>query len=109
MTEQLVIIGNGMAAGRVLETLTEHGPDRYDVTVLGAETRPNYNRILLSPVLSGEKEFADIVTHPEAWYAEHGFALRMGSRAVAIDRAARCVHLADGGPQPYDRLVIAHG
>jgi nitrite reductase (NADH) large subunit len=109
MTEKLVVIGNGMAAGRVLETLTEHGAGRYDVTVLGAETRPNYNRILLSPVLSGEKQFADIVTHPEAWYAEHGFDLHTGSRAVAIDRADRCVHVADGGPHPYDRLVIAHG
>src|SRR5690606_7228113 len=65
MTERLVVIGNGMAAGRVLETLLDEAPGRFDVTVFGAEPRANYNRILLSPVLSGEKSFPEIVTHTE--------------------------------------------
>lgn len=109
MSERLVIIGNGMAAGRVLETLIEAAPERYAVTVFGAEARPNYNRILLSPVLSGEKDFADIVTHTEAWYAEHGFDLRLGRKIVAIDRTAKTVTAADREVTPYDRLVITAG
>ena len=71
MTEKLVVIGNGMAAGRVLDHVFERDADRYSITMFGAEPRVNYNRILLSPVLSGEKDFADIITHDEAWYADH--------------------------------------
>ncbi|MCW5718159.1 MAG: nitrite reductase large subunit NirB [Bauldia sp.] len=109
MKERLIVIGNGMATGRVLETLTESAPGRYDVTVFGAEPRGNYNRILLSPVLSGEKSFAEIVTHPANWYAEHGFRFHAGRRVTAIDRDERTVACADGLVASYDRLVIANG
>jgi nitrite reductase (NADH) large subunit len=109
MREKLVLIGNGMAGVRVLEELLERAPDTYDVTVFGAEPHPTYNRIMLSPVLAGEKRFDDIVTHDRAWYAGNGFALHAGTRIDAIDRATRAVVMSDGRRVPYDRLVIATG
>ena len=109
MRQKLVLIGNGMAGVRVLEELLERAPDRYDVTVFGAEPHPTYNRIMLSPVLAGEKSFEDIVTHNRAWYAENGFDLRAGLCIDAIDRGARDVVAADGIRFPFDRLVIATG
>ncbi|MCF4165225.1 nitrite reductase large subunit NirB [Zavarzinia compransoris] len=109
MTQKLVVIGNGMAAGRMLEHLTEQAPDAYSITVFGAEPRVNYNRILLSPVLSGEKTFDEIVTHDDAWYAARGITLVKGGEITAIDRAARTVTARDGGVTPYDRLVVATG
>lgn len=109
MTEKLVVIGNGMAAGRALEHLFETAPGRYAVTVFGAEPRVNYNRILLSPVLSGEKTFEEIITHPASWYAEHGVTLVTGSEIIAIDRSAKTVTAKDGTVTPYDRLLIATG
>ena len=74
-TEKLVIIGNGMAPGRALEKLFEAAPganggsSAFDVTIFNAEPRVNYDRIMLSPVLAGEKSFEDIVIHDDAWYA----------------------------------------
>ncbi len=65
-----------MAAGRVLDELFARAPDRYDVTIFGAEPRVNYDRIMLSPVLAGEKQFDDIIVHDEAWYARHNVDLR---------------------------------
>ncbi len=91
MTEKLVIIGNGMAPGRMLEHLLEAAPGRYEVTIFNAEPRVNYDRIMLSPVLSGEKAYEDIVIHDDAWYASHGITLHRGHRIVAIDRAAGTV------------------
>jgi nitrite reductase (NADH) large subunit len=109
MREKLVLIGNGMAGVRVLEELLERAPEKYDVTVFGAEPHPTYNRIMLSPVLAGEKRFDDIVTHDRAWYAGNGFALYAGTRIDSLDRAARAVVTSDGRRVPYDRLVIATG
>ena len=109
MTEKLVVIGNGMAAGRVLDHVFERDADRYAITIFGAEPRVNYNRILLSPVLSGEKDFADIVTHDEAWYADHNINLRIGVSVVSIDRVAKTVTDSSGAVTPYDKLLIATG
>ncbi|TMJ28527.1 MAG: NAD(P)/FAD-dependent oxidoreductase [Alphaproteobacteria bacterium] len=106
---KLVVLGNGMAAGRVLEELFARAPDRHRVTVFGAEPRVNYDRIMLSPVLAGEKRFEDIVVHDDAWYARHQVDLRKGETAVAIDRQARTVRTASGAVEPYDELVIATG
>ena len=109
MTERLVIVGNGMVPGRMLEHLLEEAPGRYAVTIFTAEPRVNYDRIMLSPVLSGEKTFADIVIHDDAWYARHGITLHKGSRVARIDREARTVSSEGGVTAPYDRLVIATG
>ncbi len=109
MTRQkLVVIGAGMASGRVLEHLTDAAPDAFDITLFNAEPRGNYNRIMLSPVLSGEKTWADIVTHDEDWYAARQITTRFGEHVVKIDRAAKCV-IGQNGAVPYDKLLIATG
>ncbi|WP_230281587.1 nitrite reductase large subunit NirB [Croceicoccus sp. Ery15] len=108
-TEKLVIVGNGMAPGRMLEHLFEQAPGRYDVTIFNAEPRVNYDRIMLSPVLSGEKSFDEIVIHDDAWYETHGVTLHRGARVTEIDRAAKTVTSANGITAEYDRLVIATG
>ena len=105
--ERLVVIGAGMASGRVLEHLFEAGAP-FEVTLFNAEPRGNYNRIMLSPVLSGEKAFDEIVTHDDAWYAEHGVTCRFGEKVVAIDRSRKVV-VGERGEVPYDRLIIATG
>jgi nitrite reductase (NADH) large subunit len=106
---KLVVIGNGMAAGRVLEELFERSPDAYEVTVFGAEPRTNYNRIMLSPVLAGEKTYEEIVIHDEAWYAKHAVALRKGETVVGVDRLAKTIIAASGHSESYDKLLIATG
>src|SRR5688500_13476246 len=106
---RLVLIGNGMAGVRALEELLKLAPDLYDITVFGAEPHPNYNRILLSPVLAGEQTFDDIVLNDLSWYASHGIELRLGRTAVEIDRVRRRVLADDGSSAAYDRLLIATG
>jgi nitrite reductase (NADH) large subunit len=109
MTEKLVIIGNGMAPGRALEKLFELAPDAYDVTIFNAEPRVNYDRIMLSPVLSGEKTFEEIVIHGDGWYIERGITLYKGHKVVSIDRAAKTVTSDKGVVAPYDKLIVATG
>lgn len=109
MVERLVIIGNGMAPGRMLEHLLEAAPGRYAVTIFNAEPRVNYDRIMLSPVLSGEKTYEQIVIHGDGWYIDNGITLYKGHRIVAIDHAAKTVTSDRGVTEPYDRLVIATG
>ncbi|KQZ47897.1 nitrite reductase [Rhizobium sp. Root149] len=109
MTQRLVIIGNGMAPGRMLEHLFEQAPGAYEVTIFNAEPRVNYDRIMLSPVLSGEKTYEDIIIHGDAWYEAHGVTLYRGDRIVEIDRAKRTVTSQKGVVANYDRLIIATG
>ena len=109
MKERLVIIGNGMAPGRMLEHLTELAPQRYAITIFNAEPRVNYNRLMLSPVLSGEKSYQQIITHDDAWYAERGIVLHKGSKVVEIDRQQGRVRSANGLQADYERLIIATG
>ncbi|MCI4678969.1 nitrite reductase large subunit NirB [Rhodoblastus acidophilus] len=106
---KIVVIGNGMAAGRAMEELFAKQRPPLQVTVFGAEPRVNYNRIMLSPVLSGEKTFEQIIIHDEAWYAKHCVRLRSGQPIVAIDRKAKTVVTSGGDQVPYDKLVIATG
>ncbi|MFC5427436.1 nitrite reductase large subunit NirB [Paraburkholderia denitrificans] len=106
---KLVVIGNGMAGIRTLEELLALAPNHYDITVFGAEPHPNYNRILLSPVLAGEQNFDDIVLNPLDWYAQNGIRLHIGKRVERIDRVRRIVVADDGTEAPYDRLLIATG
>ncbi len=107
--EHLVVIGNGMAGCRAVEELLARDPARYRVTIFGAEPRVNYNRIMLSPVLAGEKSFDDIVINDADWYASNGIALVAGDPVVAIDRAAKTVTTRGGASESYDRLLIATG
>lgn len=108
MPRKLVIIGAGMASGRMLEELLDQAPDAYDITLFGAEPRGNYNRILLSPVLAGEKAFDDIITHDADWYRDNGIDCRFGESVVKIDRKAKRV-ISSGGATDYDKLIIATG
>jgi nitrite reductase (NADH) large subunit len=109
MREKLVLVGNGMAGVRALEELLKIAPELYDITVFGAEPYGNYNRILLSPVLSGEKALSDIMLNDEAWYAANGIRLHKGHEVVRIDRQHRIVSAADGTQESYDRLLLATG
>src|SRR5206468_6474230 len=106
---KLVVVGNGMAGIRTIEELLKLVPDFYDITVFGAEPHPNYNRILLSPVLSGEQTLSEIVLNTPQWYADNGIALRTGTKVTRIDRARRFVETDDGTTAPYDRLLLATG
>jgi NAD(P)H-dependent nitrite reductase large subunit len=106
---KLVMVGNGMAGVRTLEELLRLAPDLYEITVFGAEPHPNYNRILLSPVLAGEQTFADIVLNGLDWYEQHSIDLRLGRKVVAIDRKKRLVIADDGSTAQYDRLILATG
>ncbi len=107
--QRLVVIGNGMAGMRTVEELLARAPVRYDITVFGAEPHPNYNRIMLSSVLAGEKTVDDIVINSREWYAENGITLHTGDPVIAIDRAARTVTSAAGKVVPYDKLLISTG
>lgn len=106
---KLVMVGNGMAGVRTLEELLKIAPDLYDITVFGAEPHPNYNRILLSPVLAGEQTVDEIILNPLSWYEENGIDLRLGNKVVDIDRRRRSVKAADGTEVEYDRLLLATG
>jgi nitrite reductase (NADH) large subunit len=106
---RLVVVGNGMAGMRTAEELLELAPQLYDITVFGAEPYGNYNRILLSPVLAGEKSVDDIVIHSRDWYAAKGIELHAGDPVVAIDRGRRVVRSQSGVEASYDRLLFATG
>ncbi|MBI5429761.1 MAG: NAD(P)/FAD-dependent oxidoreductase [Nitrosomonadales bacterium] len=106
---RLVVIGNGMAGIRTIEELLKMSPDEFDITVFGAEPQPNYNRILLSPVLSGEMKFQDTVLNDWSWYEENNITLHAGKVVNKIDRQRCMVETATGLAVPYDRLLIATG
>jgi len=107
--QKLVVIGNGMAGCRAVEEVIERDPARFDVTIFGAEPRVNYNRIMLSPVLAGEKTFDEIVLNTAEWYEENGIELVSGDPVVAIDRDRKTVTSRSGRETPYDKLLIATG
>ncbi len=108
---KLVVIGNGMAGIRTLEELLKSAPHQYEITVFGSEPHGNYNRIMLSSVLSGEKVLDDIFINDQAWYDQHNITLYSGaSKTVTrIDRQQRKVYTQDGTVADYDRLLISTG
>ncbi|MES2149532.1 MAG: FAD-dependent oxidoreductase [Pseudomonadota bacterium] len=107
--QSLVVIGNGMAGMRTVEELLKLAPDLYDITVFGAEPHGNYNRIMLSPVLAGEKTVDEIMLHTREWYRENGITLHAGDPVVHIDRRRRLVRARSGREVWYDRLLLATG
>lgn len=106
---KLVLVGNGLAGMRCLEDLLDMAPDRYEITVIGEEPWGNYNRIMLSPVLSGEKTVEDIMLHPHAWYSDKSIRFIADDPAVKIDRPRKQVHTQTGIVVDYDRLILATG
>ena len=110
MKEKLVLIGNGMAGMRTLEELLKlDEAEKYEISVFGAEPHPNYNRILLSPVLAGEKTIDDIILNSREWYAENGITLYTGDKVIEINRVNRKIKTESGMEVGYDRLLIATG
>lgn len=106
---KLVMVGNGMAGVRTLEELMKVAPDLYEITVFGAEPHPNYNRILLSPVLAGEQTVDEIILNPVSWYEDKGITLHLNKKVVSVDRTRRVVVAEDGTEAEYDRLLLATG
>jgi nitrite reductase (NADH) large subunit len=106
---RLVMVGNGMAGVRTIEELLKIAPDRYEIAIFGAEPHPNYNRILLSPVLAGEMTVQEIILNDLSWYEQNGIRLHTGKKVVKIDRAKRWVIAEDGTMEEYDRLLLATG
>lgn len=110
---KLVMVGNGMAGVRTLEELLKIAPDLYDITVFGAEPHPNYNRILLSPVLAGEQTLDEIVLNDWSWYTDNSVTLHAGCKVTEVDRVKRVVHgvgpAGEAVSAGYDRLIMATG
>lgn len=107
--QDLVVIGNGMAGMRAVEELLSINDGLFNITVCGSEPYGNYNRIMLSPLLAGEKQLDEIMINTREWYDEHGIALHAGDPVVGIDRKRRMVHTQSGIELPYDRLLMATG
>ena len=105
MRENLVLVGNGMAGVRTLEELLKHNDDQYNITVIGAEPHPNYNRIMLSPVLAGEKTIDDIILNARDWYEDNDIALITGDPVVEIDHRRR--HTRPGRVVDPLQVVVA--
>ncbi len=102
MKKKLVIIGNGMAPGRMLEYLAEDGSQNFEITIFNAEPRVNY-------VLAGEKDYSEIITHDDKWYQRHGITLHKSERITRIDRENQKVTSENGTTCHYDKLVLATG
>lgn len=109
MKQKLVLIGNGMAGMKTVDELLNLAPDKYDITVFGAEPHGNYNRIMLSPVLAGDKDIDDIIIHDLPWYQQNHITLHSNKTVTEIDRQQKCVIADDGTVAEYDKLIIATG
>ncbi len=109
MKQKLVLIGNGMAGMRTIDELLKLSPDKYDITVFGAEPHGNYNRIMLSPVLAGDKTIEQIIIHDLQWYQDKGISLHIGKTVTGIDRTNQIVITDDGYQANYDKLILATG
>ena len=111
--QRLVVVGNGMAGVRAVEELLKIAPDLYDITIFGTEPHPNYNRILLSPVLAGEQTVDEIILNDHAWYQEHGISLHTGFTVTDVNRTQRTVSATSAAGETltagYDRLIMATG
>ena len=109
MSERLLVVGNGMAGIRAVEDVLARAPGRYHITMFGAEPHTAYSRIMLSPVLAGEKCFDEIISHDRAWYAANGVTLHSGVAVTAIHPGARILVTDDGRSLAYDKLILATG
>ena len=103
----LVIIGNGMATGRLLDEIIKRTPNKYQITVIGKEHFGSYNRIMLSAVLAGDATIDSIMQKPPAWYKEHNINFLSGSLVTYIDKEIKVVELASSAQINYDELIIA--
>lgn len=109
MKEKLVVIGNGMSGLRTIEDLLELTKDKYDITVYGEEPYVNYNRIMLSYILSGEKSFEDTIINHPLWYDENSITLNKGDKIISIDKETKTIKSQSEKVESYDKLLIATG
>lgn len=107
--EKIVVIGAGMAGGRIVEEILKRDDSKFEISIIGAEACATYDRIQLSPVLAGEKTFEQIVTHSQEWYDSNGVKTHFGYWVQSIDRAAKHVVLHDGQAIAYDKLILTLG
>jgi nitrite reductase (NADH) large subunit len=108
--QRLVVVGNGMAGARTVEEiLARGGGDLYDIVIFGDEPYGNYNRILLSNVVSGVQDPSEIFLNSLSWYEANGIRLHAGVRVQKVDRVGRHVLGAGGVSEPYDKLILATG
>ncbi|SMN12446.1 Nitrite reductase [NAD(P)H] large subunit [uncultured Candidatus Thioglobus sp.] len=112
--KKLVLIGSGMSAMKVVDEVLKIDPDMYQITIIGEEKTLPYNRIMLSPVLSGEKTFKDIQTHDAAYFAEHNIIFKSGCKVTTVNRKAKTVSVQkiddnQSETLSYDRLVLCTG
>ncbi|MGB6384423.1 MAG: nitrite reductase large subunit NirB [Terriglobales bacterium] len=106
--KKLVVVGNGMAGVACVEQILHHAP-KFEITIFGDETHVNYNRIMLSSVLAGEKSLDDIILNGLDWYQQNGIDLRLGIRIVDVNPAAKTVTGDDGSVTSFDKLLLATG
>ena len=106
--KRLVVVGNGMAGVGCVEQILKHEPC-FDITIFGDETHVNYNRILLSSVLAGERSEDEILLNPREWYQRNNIRLHVGARVTDVDPQAKTVTSDDGQVTPYDTLLLATG
>jgi nitrite reductase (NADH) large subunit len=109
VSEPLVIVGNGMAAARLVDELVKTSLGRYAIAVIGEEPRLAYNRVLLSSVLAGERGSHDIELKPAAWWRERGVTVKYGCRVTEIDVGRNELKVAGEESIEYSRLVLATG
>ncbi|HAY1390114.1 TPA: NAD(P)/FAD-dependent oxidoreductase [Staphylococcus aureus] len=107
--QKLVMIGNGMAGIRTIEEILERANDLYDITVIGKEPYPNYNRIMLSNILQNKMTVEETIMNPYEWYEEHGIELITNDPVIEVDRANQNVTTANGIEVAYDKLIFATG
>ena len=109
MKQKLILIGSGMVGSRFIERLLHEAPEKYDIRVFNKEPTGGYNRIMLSPVLSGEKSLPEIMTHDHDWFEERNVHLQASTEIIAVDQHAKTVTTDLGAVYAYDTLVIATG
>ena len=109
MSEPLVIVGNGMAAARLVDELVQTALGRYAIAVIGEEPRLAYNRVLLSSVLAGETASHDIELKPAAWWRDRGVTLKYGCRVTEVDVGRRELKIEGEESVEFSRLVLATG
>ena len=109
MSEPLVIIGNGMAAARLVDEIAKRALGRYAIAVIGEEPLLAYNRVLLSALLADEVALTDVELKPARWWRDRGVTLRYGARATSVDLAGRTITLENGGQLAFSKAVFATG
>ena len=109
MKEKLVVIGNGMSGLRTIEDLLDIEKEKYDITIYGDEPYVNYNRIMLSYILSQEKTFEDTIINHQTWYDENNITLNKGDKILSINKENKTILSESGKVESYDKLLIASG